>query len=1135
MTAPVDSNSGDRSQPDDSPFECELDRIIEEYRSSAKQGSPVSPEEIAARYPAHASALRALLPTIEMLDRAQGSPSVTPRELPATLGDFEILREVGHGGMGIVYEARQSSLGRRVALKVLGAHRVLPGNRERFEREARAVASLEHPHIVPVFTVGEADGIPFMAMRFIEGHTLATEIEARRREHTATDSTFGHHSSSSRSRSSASATHAKRVAVVGRDVARALAAAHEEGVLHRDIKPGNLILDREDKVWVTDFGLAKVDQAADLTESGSLVGTPRYMAPEAIHGWADPRTDVYGVGVTLYEFATGEPAFTGASQAELLRNIQERDPIRPQKRNPRIPRDLETIILTAMSRSPDRRYPTACALADDLDRFIQGQVIVARPATVSYRVGRFAQRHAVALGAVSLALAIVLAMALGWTVSLDRKRREAVDSQELAERNMRRAVDAVDRLLTQVADGPLAEEPGFTELRQTLLSDALDFCLEFLEERSDDPERQDEAFEAWIRLARIQRVLGLMPQAEQSARSAATLADRFAKEHGARGRSDAASNRQTIAQLELTRIARRAGKMAEAEVAARRALETARSTPLAETESESQDPPAQVTFILEGLTELATLLLKTGRIDEGGEALDECSEQLERAMARWPDSLDLEAPHLEIAYQRAYVAQGEGRPEDAAEALRHVRNRHRARIELLPRRARSEWVNELRASRALVDALRSLGLDDEANVLVGQIAESARDFARRYPDQLASVSQVASSQLLEGELERRHGSNARAEELVAAAVEAYEQCCRRVPDSFEHHQNAVAALTVLGSIRRDGRRLDAAELSYQRALEHLEVLARFAPQSVAIDLRLYDVHGWLGSLARQRDRFDDAEDHARRALAHVEAAVARDPTLPNRRRMARAVSSLGSVLRDKGDLGGASDAYAQARDRLDDLVRESPVDVVTLNELATVRYRLSLIEADRGNYERATDMALEVVELNERVIALRPGSASFRDRLWQSLHGLGTSYVKRELWLDAGSTFGRAADVAAEVVAKLSDRAESRRQLRKAAAKASECFRRAGCLEEALSWLGVATGQPADSEEPLHADLGMTAARIALALGPNHPSFLEVVQRSSESLQAAVRNGLSKGSLRNDTSLDTLLTLPAFDWLLDEE
>ena len=269
--------------------------------------------------------------------------------------------------MGVVYEAEEERLSRRVALKVLPTSLLTQSKQiQRFEREARAAARLHHTNIVPVFGVGEERGYYYYFMQFIEGKSLATILREQ--------------SQASENRSALSRRHRpsraadtkidgyRRVAQIGLQVAEALDHAHRQGILHRDIKPSNLIQDEKGVVWVADFGLAKTPDADELTSAGELLGTIRYMAPERFRGHCDERSDVYGLGMTLYELAARRPAYDAVDRYELMSEIRQRDPVPLRKCARGIPRDLETIIHKAIDRDPARRYSTALALADDLRR-----------------------------------------------------------------------------------------------------------------------------------------------------------------------------------------------------------------------------------------------------------------------------------------------------------------------------------------------------------------------------------------------------------------------------------------------------------------------------------------------------------------------------------------------------------------------------------------------------------------------------------------------------------------------------------------------------------------------------------------------------------------------------------------------
>ncbi len=398
------------------------------------------------------------------------------RETPSRLGDYRIVREVGRGGMGVVYEAIQESLGRRVALKTLTARPVLDAHlQKRFEREARAAAGLHHSNIVPVFGVGHEGGVRYYAMQFIEGEGLdriLRQMRAHRRAGAGVPGPFaqdggavpeaelawelwsGHLPAGSGSGRIESApgpvpdrpaglpkAHPPRgnrpyyaaVARLGRQAAEALAYAHAQGILHRDVKPSNLLLDRQGTVWVTDFGLAKaVGEQEDLTQSGDLVGTLRYLAPERLSGRCDVRSDVYSLGLTLYELVTLRPAFEATDRNKLVQDVLHGAILRPRRLAPDLPRDLETILLKATAREPAQRYARAGALADDLRCFLEQRPIRARRIGVVGRTLRWARRHPlVALLLVSL----ILTLSAGFAgVTWNYRKAEAARAEESRQR-----------------------------------------------------------------------------------------------------------------------------------------------------------------------------------------------------------------------------------------------------------------------------------------------------------------------------------------------------------------------------------------------------------------------------------------------------------------------------------------------------------------------------------------------------------------------------------------------------------------------------------------------------------------------------------------------------------------------------
>jgi serine/threonine protein kinase/Flp pilus assembly protein TadD len=442
----------------------EVISILEEFLTKLEAGDRLSPEELTARCPALAQPLKACLASLEFLHGASLSlrDPATPEPPSATqcqidlgrLGDFELVREIGRGGMGVVYEAEQISLGRRVALKVLPFAAALDARQlQRFKNEAQAAASLHHTNIVPVFGVGCERGVHYYAMQYIEGQTLAEVIKNLR---CGKDRGLPGFSSEPRNRHAtlppevreapaALAAHVRAAALFGMQAALALEHAHELGVVHRDIKPANLLVEAGSaiapgengaeasgvRLWVTDFGLAHCRQGqAGLTVTGDLVGTLRYMSPEQARAQpvgVDHRSDLYSLGATLYEFLTLEPAFDGHDRHELLRRIAIEEPRALRKVNKAVPADLETIVQKAMAKNPEERYATAQEMASDMRRFLSDEPILARPLTLFARTRRWARRHRTLMLSVAVALLAaltVLAGSIGWIVR-DRAAQRA--------------------------------------------------------------------------------------------------------------------------------------------------------------------------------------------------------------------------------------------------------------------------------------------------------------------------------------------------------------------------------------------------------------------------------------------------------------------------------------------------------------------------------------------------------------------------------------------------------------------------------------------------------------------------------------------------------------------------------------
>jgi serine/threonine-protein kinase len=424
-----------------------------------------------------------------------------------------VLGVLGRGGMGIVYRARHVRLKRLVALKMIRSVET-PGplEQERFRGEAEAVARLQHPNVVQIFEVGEAEGQPFLALEYVEGGSLANKLAG-------------------------TPLPVREAAQLAETIARAVHAAHGQGVIHRDLKPANVLLTKDGVPKITDFGLAKqLDADSGQTQMGQILGTPSYMAPEQARGGAmavAAPADVYALGAILYEMLTGRPPFRAASVLDTLEQVRTQEPVPPTRLQPKCPRDLETICLKCLQKEAGKRYDSCQALADDLHRLLTGVPIQARPAGRGERLWRWCRRNPAVASLTAGLVVLLAALALVSTgsalyfqklakqegearVGAERAQEREAEQRQAAEANFGRARRAVDESFTKISESRLLTVPGLQPLRHDLLQSARGFYEEFVRERSDDPALRAELAGAQLRLGMIDTDLGLEAAARRS-------------------------------------------------------------------------------------------------------------------------------------------------------------------------------------------------------------------------------------------------------------------------------------------------------------------------------------------------------------------------------------------------------------------------------------------------------------------------------------------------------------------------------------------------------------------------------------------------------------------------------------------
>lgn len=534
----------------DPPTPVSLEALVAECIARFDEQGEKGIEAMCAEHPEQAEDLRRRMRGLA----DNGLLESWSEEVPEVLGDFSLLRPLGGGGMGVVYLARQESLAREVALKLIRpAQLYFPGARQRFRREVELVAQLQHPAIVPVFTFGEESGLPYFAMEHVRGCTLGEVLEELQGgdAEELKGSDFARAIGAHLQRTGGDAVVERKAALFDRSwagacaavleaLAQALAHAHERGILHRDLKPSNAMITADGRVQLFDFGLSTSQEAGKLTRTGNLLGSVPYMAPEQINGEElDERTDIYALGVTLYELLTLTQPFSGKGALAMRDAINAGGAEPPRSRNARIPRDLETICLKAMAVVPGDRYAGATELADDLGRFLARKPVRARRAGPVLHAWRWAQRHPWQTAAALLAVLLLVGGPVTFAVQRALANRDLTAAlaqtrleRERAEGNLDRAIEAVEVMLVEVGGEELESVPGMGPRRARLLEEALALYDDLLAQRPDSPTLQRKHAKLVMGAAEVLMLLGRSDEAVARAERAIDMLGELARETG---------------------------------------------------------------------------------------------------------------------------------------------------------------------------------------------------------------------------------------------------------------------------------------------------------------------------------------------------------------------------------------------------------------------------------------------------------------------------------------------------------------------------------------------------------------------------------------------------------------------------
>ncbi|MCU0728217.1 MAG: serine/threonine protein kinase [Planctomycetes bacterium] len=891
-----------------------LEILAEEFAERLRRGERPTIEEYAERYPHQAVALRRVLEPLLLLERA-GAQEVAPSE-PVRIAGYRVLREIGRGGMGVVYEAEQLSLSRRVALKVLTtAGNGSPAHRERFRREAEAAARLHHTNIVPVFGAGEDGGRDYYVMQLIEGESLREILGAMH----AMKLGRGHVGRPSAEWAAAlllkrseperpdgapdcdlpagRPEYFRRVAKLGISVARALSHSHQRGILHRDIKPSNIMLDRAGAVWVTDFGLAKLLDREDLTATGDVVGTVRYMAPEQFHGRVDARSDVHSLGLLLHELLTLTPAYPEKQHARLMQSKLKSPPPAPRTLVPGIPRDLETIVRKACALEPRHRYQRASDLEADLRGFLEDRPISARRPRAPEQLWRWARRNPVAAVLGSATAALLMLAVLVFAIAGSRTRRAlnlVAEEKGRVEEALRQVEEEREKAVAAAALAQ-SEEARATENLAVAL-EAFDRILENLSSRGA-PGSLD--------LLLDREVSGVNPADVELLEALLAFFERFADRNRVDLRAESAAARRQVGDIQ-----RRLGRLTEAVTSYRQALSAYR-----ELAAGSGDP---------------VLVLEQARILHAIATTESHAGVIREAFGTYREARGLlrESPHAESAEFRfelarglvlaATVAERTGMSpgESLADGARGGdsgsgqpgRGGRRGTGGRTPRRDSSQEAVEIltallretpddpdcrfllvRAHRARVLAAKREEDLDAAETALDSAIAGAEGLVRDFPEVPAFEFELA--ELLATEIGGGSGYGARMDRAV-------ETCMRLLaahPEMPEFQSLAGSCLAGKARLLAEAGELERAAAEYERALNHLRPGADRSPGVLSLQSACART---LAELAEVKAR--QQEDEA--ALALLDEAIRRAEAFRDRRTTARpALAALLAELRRKRD------------------------------------------------------------------------------------------------------------------------------------------------------------------------------------------------------------------------------------------
>jgi serine/threonine protein kinase len=999
---------------------AEVLRILEKYVEELEAGGRPNAAELLAQHPQLAEHLKGCLASLEFLYQAEptspGPSSVFScplQESPSSesranergqqttnnkqgttdtgqLGDFRILRQVGRGGMGVVYEAEQISLQRRVALKVLPfAGAMDPKLLQRFRNEAQAAAGLHHQNIVPVYAVGSERGMHYYAMQFIEGRTLAALIQDLRRQHfvptvladtqqaagrasPSEDADFflvGHddmdpsapprvagatdptqllldtgNSSARGSKATIWSTKSpaffRHVAELGRQAANGLEYAHARGVIHRDIKPANLLIDQHGNLWIADFGLARLPSDLSLTLSGDFLGTLPYMSPEQAlgeHALVDQRTDVYSLGMTLYELLTLQVAFGGRSREGLLRQIAFDEPRPLRKLNAAVPSDLETIVLKAIAKCPEERYATAQEFADDLTRFLEDKPIRARRPNLVQRFNKLTKRHRGVMWAIVSCWAIAMIVGLfglGFHSARIGAQNEQIKDAFEKETKQRRRAEATANLAFRALD-EIAMDAGNAFLGTV--------------------ERDERT--------RLRKVLRLYQQVVETNDNITTRLEWGHK------------------QLWIGSMQRSVGeKYEEVEATLRGAIRCFKELATA-----SPAEPYYRDLLAQGYNELGLALGEMGKPEEGLRAMDKTIELYQELAEQNPSYRPAAANYM---VNKGLLLQSQGRFKKAEVVYRQC-------LEPEANLTRGcSWsailvLNQAAARFSLARLMAATGRHQDAEKAFRRTIETLTQLRDLIPDLYVSRARLGSTYHDLALLLQSTGRTRNAEDSFLQALKLQKSLVQQFPKLPEHRLDLASSQHNLAVLLKSQGKWKQADQYFCRCQKLLEGLTADFPHVSLYQSDLAKHYSNRGNYFREQKQLKEAEKFHRDAV-RVYQKLIKDKDSPDfRAELADCLINLGELLEETGKLQEAETAYRQALD----IFTHLPADFALLSEfqsnLGTTYHNLARALSLKSEWSDAWQLAIEAIPHHVKALKMNTRNPSYRRAFFEGLLVLG--------------------------------------------------------------------------------------------------------------------------------------------------